>query len=157
MRFFAVAPLIVLALGCATSPTQTTTSQTSKPASVGFYLVHEAPGEGLIEYRWDRTGETLFLSTTPDLTNADIRLAKVRLDMIKRRAVVLVHFTPVGSEKLATLTSRNIGKRMAIAVDRRIISVPLIHAAIRDGRATIQGFNSPDEAQRIADSLSRKR
>ena len=156
MRLAATVGLVLIAAACAPTSTVPPANPTANPVSVTIHLIHESPGEGLIEWKVERTGEILLLSPKPDLTHRDISWAALQLDYIKRRAYVLVHFSPVGREKLATLTRQNIGKRLAILVDGKVLSTPLIQSEVRDGRATIQGFRSFDEAQRVADSLSRQ-
>jgi preprotein translocase subunit SecD len=108
------------------------------------------------ERKVEATGETIFLADRPDLTERDIAWAAMEIDSLSSRASVLVHFAPVGADKLAALTRQNIGKRMAIFIDGKALSTPLITSEIRDGRATIQGFKSAAEAQRVADSLAQR-
>jgi len=155
MRFTLFLLLFVFVAACGTAPRPTGPGQGArKRASVQFYLVHEQPGPDVAEYKVNTTSETIFLAPRPELTNRDISWAEMQVDSITGRASVLIHFTIEGTDKLAILTGRNAGRRLAIAVDGRIISTPLIAKELRDGRATIQGFPSAAEAQRVADSLN---
>jgi preprotein translocase subunit SecD len=155
MRFALFALPLLFLVACGTAPTPTGPGQGApKRAIVQFYLVREEPGPNVVEYKVGATSETIFLAQKPDLTNRDIAWAEMQMDPITGRASVLVHLTLEGREKLALLTGRNAGRRLAIAVDGRIISTPLITKELRDGRATIQGFRSAAEAQRVADSLN---
>jgi len=111
-------------------------------------------GAGIEQRKIDSTGEIVLLARRPDLTEGDISWATLLTDAGGLRPAVLVHFTPSGRDKLELLTRQNVGKRLAIVVEGKILSAPLIRTAIRDGRATIQGFRSVQEAQRVADALA---
>jgi preprotein translocase subunit SecD len=159
MRFFLLFLILLLAAACETArvPPGAAQSPTArKRASVQFFLIYEAPASDLAERKVEATGETVFLAAKPDLTNADIAWAEMQVDPISSRPSVLVHFTPVGTDKLAALTKQNIGRRMAIILDGRVLATPLITSEIGDGRATLQGFKSAGEAQWVADSLAQR-
>ena len=152
---------LVLLAACAPVPispeaARRTAGSGRAPVSIEFYLVHEAPGENVVERRMERTGEIVFLGPSPDLTERDIAWVEMQSERISGRPSLLVHFTPVGADKFAVLTRQNVGRRLAIVVNGTIISTPLIRAEIRDGRATIQGFRSATEAQALAAALGRR-
>jgi protein-export membrane protein SecD len=55
------------------------------------------------------------------------------------RPVVSIRFDSLGSRKFADLTSKNVGKRFAIVLDKKVISAPVIREAIPTGNAQISG------------------
>ena len=64
-------------------------------------------------------------------------------------AVVAFKLTSNGSKKFYKLTSENVGKRLAIILDNKVISAPVIQQAIRsDGQIT--GSHSMEEAKELA-------
>ena len=128
----------------------------ARGVSVAFYLVHDSPQPDLVERQVPRSGTTLRIAPKPDIATSDIAWATMERDEIRGRPVLIVHLTPMGQSKLATLTSQNVGKWMAIAVDGEFIATPLIQEPIRDGRVSIVGFRSVEEAQRVADGLARR-
>ncbi|GAB4339546.1 MAG: protein translocase subunit SecD [Calditrichia bacterium] len=59
-------------------------------------------------------------------------------------------FNDDGARIFSRVTGANIGKRLAIVLDRRVQSAPTIQAKIRDGRARITGLETMDEAKDLA-------
>jgi len=151
-RIVPILSLIVLVAACATNPTPETNLT---PVSFEIYLIHESPAPDLVQRTVEATGETILLAKKPDLTASDIKWAKAQINPISGRPQVIVRFTPIGADKLAFLTRENLGRRLAIVVDGKIISTPLIRSEIKTGWATIEGFKSEAEAQRLAQSLNR--
>ncbi|MEL7217978.1 MAG: hypothetical protein AAGK01_06060 [Pseudomonadota bacterium] len=66
---------------------------------------------------------------------------------------VNVRFDEAGKEQFAALTQANIGKRLAIVLDGRILSAPVILEPITDGIVQISGSFTHEEAQRLAVTL----
>lgn len=65
-------------------------------------------------------------------------------------SVVALQFNSEGAKKFAELTSKNVGKRLAIVLDGKVQSAPLIKTAIPDGKGVITGSFTPDEAKDLA-------
>lgn len=57
--------------------------------------------------------------------------------------------TDEGAPILADFTARNVGRHLAIALDKEIISCPVIESAIPEGAGIIKGEFSPEEARRF--------
>ncbi len=55
-----------------------------------------------------------------------------------------------GAKTFATYTSNNVGKYLAIVLDKRILSNPTINSAITEGQGVIQGQFTQDEANSLA-------
>ena len=83
------------------------------------------------------------------LTGADLKTARVVFDQFGRPQVAM-EFKPEGAKKFAEITRRNIGKRLAIVLDNRVYSAPVIRSAITGGQAVIEGLSSVEEATEIA-------
>lgn len=72
---------------------------------------------------------------------------------------VAIRFNALGTNKFKTLTSENIGKRMAIVLDKVVKTAPVIQTQIGDGRAVItlgggrDREKSLEEAKMISTSL----
>ncbi len=83
------------------------------------------------------------------LTGAELKTARVVFDQFGRPQVAM-EFTPEGAKKFAEITRKNIGKRLAIVLDNRVYSAPVIRSAITGGQAVIEGLASVEEATEIA-------
>jgi len=63
---------------------------------------------------------------------------------------VSLTFNDEGARIFSRVTGANLGKRLAIILDRKVHSAPTIQAKIRDGRARITGLETLQEAQDLA-------
>lgn len=90
------------------------------------------------------TGEPFETILTGDL----IRFASLGTDNQSNWSVEIA-FTPEGSEIVAAFTASHIGEPLAIVLDGRLLSAPIIQSEIRD-RAVITGVFTEAEAGRIA-------
>jgi preprotein translocase subunit SecD len=55
-----------------------------------------------------------------------------------------------GTKILADFSSKNVGRTLAIVVDKKVIMAPTINSKITEGRGVIAGKFTRDEAQKIA-------
>lgn len=86
------------------------------------------------------------------LTGKDLKIAQVKFN--NGKAVVGLDFTPQGSQKFADITTKNIGKPLAIFLDNQIISAPTVQNAITDGNAVITGNFTVEAAKQLAIQLN---
>ena len=73
------------------------------------------------------------------MTGEFIRDARVRIDSQDNRPYVSLSFDSIGAEKFAKITRRNVGRNMAIVLDDKVQSAPVIREAITGGEASISG------------------
>ncbi len=119
-------------------------------------VVDAGPKEALLEkltkdYELlpDRTGNEWFLvEKVPVITGADLKTAYTTTDEFGMPAVGF-ELTTKGAEAFARATEQNIGRRLAIVLDKRVISAPVIRSRISD-RGQISGNFSPEEAKELA-------
>jgi protein-export membrane protein SecD len=67
---------------------------------------------------------------------------------------VFLQFNEEGSKIFENLTSRNIGKPLAIYIDQVLISAPTVQEAISGGKAQITGKFTIDEAKALSRNLN---
>ena len=94
---------------------------------------------------------------TTDLSGADLKNAQVEFgnsSTPNSEPTVSIEFTPEGAKKFAEITSRNIGRPLAISLDDQIVMAPVVQTAITDGRANISGKFTIDEAKRLTIQLN---
>ena len=68
----------------------------------------------------------------------------------KRSYVLSLTMTETGSERFAELTKENVGRQLAIVVDGRLLSAPMINDQIDGPQMTVTGEFSREEAEILA-------
>lgn len=89
-----------------------------------------------------------------DLTGADLKSASTVFDQNTGKPSVSIEFTDEGSSKFEEITSRNIGKPVAIILDNDIISAPQVNEKIIGGKAQISGGFTVEEANKLEVQLN---
>ncbi|MCF7865691.1 MAG: protein translocase subunit SecD [Candidatus Pacebacteria bacterium] len=90
---------------------------------------------------------------TTALTGRFLQSARVEFDQNTRQPLVSLVFNDEGKKLFGEITSANIGKTVAIFLDGRPISTPVVQQAITDGKAVISGRFTPTEARDLARDL----
>ena len=86
-----------------------------------------------------------FLVEEALLYGNDLDQAGVSIDPQSNLPVVSLSFNPSGTKKMAELTSKNIGRLMAIVLDDQIFSIAGLQSAITGGSAMISNKNGTYE------------
>jgi preprotein translocase subunit SecD len=86
------------------------------------------------------------------MTGREIRSVNVGLGPDGSPAIDFV-LTPEGSTIFAQHTAANVGRVLAITLDKRVISAPGIESAIPDGQGQISGSFTPESANSLAVQL----
>ena len=76
--------------------------------------------------------------------------AQVRINTQFNEPYVAIDFNPVGAKRFDQLTGANVGKRMAIVLDDKVYSAPVIRERISGGSAQISGSFTEQEATDLA-------
>ena len=84
---------------------------------------------------------------TPELTGNVITNAQASVDPEDNRSIVNMEMSSEGARDWARITGANIGKRVAIIMDKGVFSAPVVQAKISGGRSRITGMDSPAEAR----------
>jgi preprotein translocase subunit SecD len=97
---------------------------------------------------------TYYLKRAVELSGSSISDAYKYWDPTTNRPAVLVVFNRYGGRRFGDMTSKNIGKKMAIILDETVNSAPVIQDAITGGRSTItMGGSTNAVIEREADDL----
>lgn len=83
---------------------------------------------------------------TTVLTGQNLKGSDVNLDELGKPEIAL-EFTDEGAQIFSDYTATNVGKYLAIVLDKEVISCPSIQTAIPDGRARITGQFTLEEAR----------
>ncbi len=102
-------------------------------------------GEGEIEDPYQATA----------LTGKYLKKAELGFEQTATyKSLVLLQFNDEGSKIFEDLTSRNVGKPLAIYIDGLPISAPIVQETISGGKAQITGNFTIDEAKALARNLN---
>jgi preprotein translocase subunit SecD len=140
-----------------------------KPAVLEFKLVEKAKkSEDDIVYELDgelpgdkeilpgkevdgTVHEYYLVNKYTDVTGSLLKRANADFDSQTGKVVVAFEFTAEGGDKFYELTSKNIGRRLAVVLDGTVIIAPTIQVGIHSG-GSITGVTAP-EAKEIATLL----
>ncbi len=89
---------------------------------------------------------------TSIIQGKDLKSAEVGFDEFGRPEIQF-NLNPEGAQKIAEFTRNNIGKYMPITMDKKVISSPVVQAAITEGRGRITGNFTLEEAQSLVIQL----
>jgi preprotein translocase subunit SecD len=103
----------------------------------------------------DRTWRTYYMHRRAELTGEYITDAEVNWDQQTGRPEVSVTFDREGANLFEKVSGSNIGRKMAIILDEKINSAPVIESRIGGGRAriTMGGYSDPFQLQQEAKDL----
>ncbi len=99
----------------------------------------------------------LSLGTYPKKTNLgglDLKETSVGFDSQNGKPQVQLQFTGEGAKKFADITSRNVGKKVAILEDQQVIEAPVVNQPILSGDAVITGGFTVESANTLSKSLN---
>jgi protein-export membrane protein SecD len=98
---------------------------------------------------WDPTG-----LSGKQLARATADMQQGRTSIGGGSVVVRLEFNDEGKKLFGDITSKNVGKPIAIFLDGKVISAPTVQTAITDGTAIITGNFTVDEAKQLATRLN---
>ena len=137
-----------------------------KPAKLEFRLVNEDVREGepiptgyekLFLEREDDKGEAvlvpLIVKKIPEMTGKSVKEAHPVVDQYGKYEVSL-QMTPEGKERFAAVTRQNLHKSLAIVLDGKVCSAPVIQSEITGGQASISGHFTQREAIELSNVLN---
>lgn len=90
----------------------------------------------------------------PRVGGSDIESARVSVDPDNGSIGVSVSMTDRGSEEWGSMTSENVGNFIAIAMDDKVFSAPVINGPITGGETLISGGFSSEEAKALTNLLN---
>lgn len=88
------------------------------------------------------------------LTGKQLKKSEVTFDSSTGVPQVSLEFDDQGSKLFSDITSRNVGKTLAIFLDDELLSAPNVSERIDGGRAVINGSFGIDEANKLSISLN---
>ncbi|MDD3190549.1 MAG: protein translocase subunit SecD [Candidatus Pacebacteria bacterium] len=95
----------------------------------------------------------LFYNTT-ELNGSNLERANIYYDANTYEPEVQLVFDDEGKQFFSDITSRNVGRKVAIFLDNVPISIPTVNEPITDGKAIISGDFTIEEAKLLAQRLN---
>lgn len=109
-----------------------------------------------ILYKIDRNPTTGVVTKTPYLIKKQILMtgdvltdARVQPDKMGRM-IISMDFNRLGAQQFERITGEHVRERLAIILDNRVYSAPVIKDRISGGSAIIEGMFTPEEAHDLA-------
>ena len=96
----------------------------------------------MLEFK-DEDGNTV-------LTGTDLKDAQASTNQQSGQNVVNLEFSDEGAKKFADLTTKNVGRTIAILLDGEVLTAPNVREPILGGKAEISGQKSLEGAQNLA-------
>ena len=111
-----------------------------RTAQLSFRLVTSNTSEfGNEKFIIQGTQEEILVSKRIILSGENLIDAQPRYDNLNNEPIVAFSLDRLGSQRFGQVTSKNIGKRLAIILDNQAISAPVIRDSITGGNGTISG------------------
>src|SRR6478672_6188146 len=114
--------------------------------TVEFKRAEAKAAEGLTAATIVGTNEKVYLHKTADATSADIAVARAAKDA-NEKPIIEIEFTKEGAKKMAALSEAQKNKRIAILVNGKVLSAPVVRAKL-SSRAQITGKFTQEEVDR---------
>jgi len=107
----------------------------------------DVPVESYIAY--EEGHRPILLKKKTEMTGDLLDYARVNFDRMNK-PYISISFNKEGARIFERITSENVNKRLAILLDNRVYSAPVIRDAISGGKAVIEGRFTDDEAKDLA-------
>lgn len=117
--------------------------------SVDEALQGKVPEGSYIAYMRDNR-QPILLKETTVLTGGMLNDAQGKISPSNNMPYVALSFNPDGARVFERVTSENVGRRLAIVLDGKVNSAPVIRDAISGGKAVIEGRFTDEEARDLA-------
>jgi protein-export membrane protein SecD len=92
----------------------------------------------------------MLLRVAPAIRGDDLADAQAAFDARTNEPVISFRFNTSGARKFGLMTQANVGRPVAIVIDGKVFSAPVVREPILGGSGQISGNFTPAEAQRLA-------
>ena len=108
-----------------------------------------------MEYKAGKNSETLHVEKKALLDGSAVESAKVSSDPVSGQPIVEVKFNEEGTKKFSDISAENIKKRIAIVVDGKVVTAPIVQTRIPGGRVHITGDLTKEQAEELVRMINR--
>ncbi|MHB1000438.1 MAG: protein translocase subunit SecD [Armatimonadota bacterium] len=134
--------------------------QDKRHASAKYKMISSKDEQGNDTYEFiDAQGNTVatkdvLADSTLIMTGDDILPNSKATTGSNYDMVVALEFNNEGRKKFAEFTRRNVDEYLAVVLEGKILSAPVIKVPILDGKAVIEGTFTAEEAQRLGEYIN---
>jgi preprotein translocase subunit SecD len=151
--------LTFLTLLCACSPAEKTKAVDWRrvPVSIELRLAERSPAAGLVPAVVHGQSNTLYLHRDPQLSNTDITRVEATKARIGQGLILDVWLTRDGARRMADLSRRHMGSKLAVLIDSVVVSVPTIQDTLDLGTGVPFEIGvplGPEETVQLARAVS---
>jgi len=117
------------------------------PENVCLSWDHNA---GIVGKNKENIYKIYVLKKQPELTGSVITHTVCEIDEATNAPIVAIEMNKEGADRWAKITEENVNKRVAIVLDDKVVSCPIIRSKITGGKTEIALLSSWSEANEIA-------
>jgi preprotein translocase subunit SecD len=128
------------------------------PVSIELRLAKGAPAPKLVPAAVYGQGDTVYLHSAPELSNAHIARVEAAKTMSGRGLVLEVWLTKAGARRMADVTAHHIGDSLAVLINSTLVSVPIIQETLNPGTTLPSHIGvplGPEESRQLARAVSK--
>src|SRR5262245_37808666 len=121
---------------------------------VEFRRAETTNADGLTPATVAGTDEKIYLHKEADATSADIAEARAAVDGACNPAIDIL-FTKEGAKKMAALSEKHRDKPLAILIDGKVVSAPVVRVKFSD-KAQVTGRFTQEEVEKLVKAINGK-
>ena len=128
-----------------------------KTAKLTFHLVDEIGSHSVdnmkVTSEKDENGRVFEYILKKKIELSGDKLVKAHSNIKDGESIIEFTFNSLGAKQFGELTKNNIGKRLAILLDNKVICAPVVNSSILGGSGIITGNFTPESARELATLL----
>ena len=127
----------------------------SKPKFEPISIDREDGFYETVDYDSNKDYKDIELVRTPSVSKTEI--SEIKKDTNRFGNIYIdITFSKKGAKQFYILTKKNIGKPIAIVIDKHIVSIPTVNSEISGGKASISGNFTTEEIDKMIEKLKTK-
>ena len=127
----------------------------SKPKFEPISIDREDGFYETVDYDSNKDYKDIELVRTPSVSKTEI--SEIKKDTNRFGNIYIdITFSKKGAKQFYLLTKKNIGKPIAIVIDKQIVSIPTVNSEISGGKASISGNFTTEEIDKMIEKLKTK-
>lgn len=127
----------------------------SKPKFEPIFIDREDGFYETVDYDSNKDYKDIELVKIPSISKTEI--SEIKKDRNRFGNIYIdITFSKKGAKQFYLLTKKNIGRPIAIVIDKHIVSIPTVNSEISGGKANISGNFTTEEIDKMIEKLKTK-